>query len=212
MSTGATGPTLSRIGQIGQQVTGWPAASAGSRPCWTPRPESRSAIWHPQAVVVQTRRLDARGWYHLAAGLRTGDPDHELLAADSSNRSPVTSTSPTTNRRPRSFGMLLCLGRHDRHPKCRRFVAPYTAGRNRPGLTPAARATTPDTNHQLVNKIKQVERGSHNFDNYRLRLLLHYGVTWQDQPPTHRKTPGPHSTTDAYSVRARSNNSDLPPR
>ena len=34
----------------------------------------------------------------------------------------------------------------------------------------------------LVKKIKRVGHGFRNFDNYRLRLLLHCGVTWQDQP------------------------------
>jgi len=33
----------------------------------------------------------------------------------------------------------------------------------------------------LVKKIKRVGHGFRNFDNYRLRLLLHCGVTWQDQ-------------------------------
>ncbi len=35
----------------------------------------------------------------------------------------------------------------------------------------------------LVKKIKRVGHGFRNFDNYRLRLLLHCGVQWQT-PPT----------------------------
>jgi transposase len=34
----------------------------------------------------------------------------------------------------------------------------------------------------LVKKIKRVGHGFRNFDNYRLRLLLHCGVTWEDAP------------------------------
>ncbi|MDP8978512.1 MAG: transposase, partial [Actinomycetota bacterium] len=34
----------------------------------------------------------------------------------------------------------------------------------------------------LIKKIKRVGHGFRNFDNYRLRLLLHCGVDWQDQP------------------------------
>jgi transposase len=30
----------------------------------------------------------------------------------------------------------------------------------------------------LVKKVKRVGHGFRNFDNYRLRLLLHCGVTW----------------------------------
>ena len=34
----------------------------------------------------------------------------------------------------------------------------------------------------LVKKIKRTGHGFTNFDNYRLRLLLHCGVTWHDAP------------------------------
>jgi transposase len=34
----------------------------------------------------------------------------------------------------------------------------------------------------LIKKVKRVGHGFRNFDNYRLRLLLYCGVTWQ----THR--------------------------
>ena len=34
----------------------------------------------------------------------------------------------------------------------------------------------------LIKKIKRVGHGFRNFDNYRLRLLLHCGVTWQAAP------------------------------
>jgi transposase len=34
----------------------------------------------------------------------------------------------------------------------------------------------------LIKKVKRVGHGFRNFTNYRLRLLLHCGVTW----PTHR--------------------------
>ncbi len=36
----------------------------------------------------------------------------------------------------------------------------------------------------LIKKIKRVGHGFRNFDNYRLRLLLHCGVTWNTQRPT----------------------------
>jgi transposase len=36
----------------------------------------------------------------------------------------------------------------------------------------------------LIKKVKRVGHGFRNFANYRLRLLLHCGVTWQ----THRTT------------------------
>ncbi len=36
----------------------------------------------------------------------------------------------------------------------------------------------------LIKKIKRAGHGFPNFDNYRLRLLLHCGVDWQTQQPT----------------------------
>jgi len=34
----------------------------------------------------------------------------------------------------------------------------------------------------LIKKVKRVGHGFRNFANYRLRLLLHCGVTWQTHP------------------------------
>ena len=36
----------------------------------------------------------------------------------------------------------------------------------------------------LIKRIKRTGHGFRNFDNYRLRLLLHCGVDWHTQPPT----------------------------
>jgi hypothetical protein len=36
----------------------------------------------------------------------------------------------------------------------------------------------------LIKKVKRTGHGFRNFDNYRLRLLLHCGVDWQTSTPT----------------------------
>ena len=36
----------------------------------------------------------------------------------------------------------------------------------------------------LIKKVKRVGHGYRNFDNYRLRLLLHYGVDWHTSTAT----------------------------
>lgn len=36
----------------------------------------------------------------------------------------------------------------------------------------------------LIEKIRRVGHSYRNFDNYRLRLLLHCGITWHDAPTT----------------------------
>ena len=38
--------------------------------------------------------------------------------------------------------------------------------------------------NSLIKKVKRVGHGYRNFTNYRLRLLLHCGVTWQTPPVT----------------------------
>ena len=45
----------------------------------------------------------------------------------------------------------------------------------------------------LIKKVKRIGHGFRNFDNYRLRLLLHCGVTWQTQPTTPIRGRLPHS-------------------
>ena len=56
--------------------------------------------------------------------------------------------------------------------------------RSSPSTPPAAAPTGPPTLNLLIKKVKRVGHGFRNFANYRLRLLLHCGVSWQ----THRTT------------------------
>jgi transposase len=56
------------------------------------------------------------------------------------------------------------------------FLAYFTAGRISNGPTEAV--------NLLIKKILRVGHGFRNFDNYRLRLLLHCGITWHHQTPT----------------------------
>jgi transposase len=46
----------------------------------------------------------------------------------------------------------------------------------------------------LIKKVKRVGHGFRNFANYRLRLLLHCGVTWQTHR-TSRLRGHPHTTS-----------------
>ena len=56
------------------------------------------------------------------------------------------------------------------------FLAYFSAGRISNGPTEAV--------NLLIKKIKRVGHGFRNFENYRLRLLLHCGITWHHQTPT----------------------------
>ncbi len=56
------------------------------------------------------------------------------------------------------------------------FLAYFSAGRISNGPTEAV--------NLLIKKIKRVGHGFRNFSNYRLRLLLHCGISWNHQIPT----------------------------
>ena len=56
------------------------------------------------------------------------------------------------------------------------FLAYFSTGRISNGPTEAV--------NLLIKKILRVGHGFRNFDNYRLRLLLHCGITWQHHTPT----------------------------
>ena len=56
------------------------------------------------------------------------------------------------------------------------FLAYFSTGRISNGPTEAV--------NLLIKKILRVGHGFRNFHNYRLRLLLHCGITWQHHTPT----------------------------
>ena len=56
------------------------------------------------------------------------------------------------------------------------FLAYFITGRISNGPTEAI--------NLLIKKILRVGHGFRNFQNYRLRLLLHCGITWQNHTPT----------------------------
>ena len=69
------------------------------------------------------------------------------------------------------------------------ILAYFTTGGVSNGPTEAVNLT--------IKQIKRVGRGSTNFDNYRLRLLLRCGVDWQDQPTGHLRKRSPRLVATA---------------
>ena len=67
--------------------------------------------------------LDSRGWWRLAAGLRTGDPDHELLAAwqlKEITRDVYLTGDEQTARE--TLELLYAWAQTTTTPECRRFA------------------------------------------------------------------------------------------
>ncbi len=133
-------------------------------------------------LLVAHERLNQRGWERIEEALRLGDPAGEVGAAYLAKellRETYAARSPKLARR-RLDGFYRHCHQADIEELAR------LAGTIRPwqteilayhttGLTNAA---TEGTN-LLIKKIKRVGHGFRNFDNYRLRLLLHRGVSWK---------------------------------
>lgn len=141
--------------------------------------------------------LDDRGAARLAAALAAGDPDGQLTAAWQLKE--ITRDLYRADGLDRArdvLDLLYTWADTSGVPEARRFartvrrweteiLAWHTTGGASNGPTEAV--------NLLIKKIKRVGHGFRNFDNYRLRLLLHCGVTWQDQPAARLRGRTPRS-------------------
>jgi transposase len=148
---------------------------------------------HKDDPLYRTRRLMTRGWERLTdrqrdkllCALAEGDPDGEVAAAILGKELLRESYSARTLRQA--------------HWRLVRFYA-YAAEADVPELTRLA-TTISRWEHEILNyhvtgistgpveaqnlvteKIRRIAHGMRNFDNYRLRLLLHSGVKWDTRP------------------------------
>jgi transposase len=135
-------------------------------------------------LLVGHERLSENAWERLAALLELGDPEGEVGAAYLAKellREVYDAELPDeAHRRLRRFyehcaaSDVVELERLAR--TVRRWETPIVAWHH----TRLTNGPTEAVN-LLVKKIKRVGHGFRNFDNYRLRLLLHCGVSWQDR-------------------------------
>jgi transposase len=137
-------------------------------------------------LLTAAEQLTSRGRARLRAGLAAGDPSGEVAAAWQGKellRAVYAAAGPAAaraalNRFYRwSDGVQVAeLSRLARTVRAweAEILAWHATGGCSNGPTEAL--------NLLVKKVKRVGHGFRNFANYRLRLLLHCGVTWQ----THR--------------------------
>jgi transposase len=133
-------------------------------------------------LLVAHERLSQRGWERIEEGLRRGDPAGEVGAAYLAKellREVYATRGPKTARRRLTRFYRHC--RDARVPELGRLARtirawePQVLAWHDTGLTNAAT----EANNLLIKKTKRVGHGFRNFDNYRLRILLHCSVSWQ---------------------------------
>ena len=156
----------------------------------------QTTLGHRAASPIRSTRLDDGcsaatsgsapvAWAQVSALLDAGDPGGEVgaayLAKELLREVYATASVGVARRRLDRFY------RHCRDSEVHELVrlARTIRGWEGPILAwHATRLTNGPTEavNLLVKKIKRVGHGFRNFDNYRLRLLLHCGVQWQTRP------------------------------
>jgi transposase len=141
--------------------------------------------------------LDARGWQRLAAGLREGDPHGEVTAAwQLKELARDLYRSHDLNAAREALEVLYAWADSGNIPELRRFARTLRRWEREVlawHLTGGASNGPTEAVNLLIKKVKRTGHGFRNFDNYRLRLLLHCGVDWQDQPAARIRQRAPRS-------------------
>ena len=135
-------------------------------------------------LITACDDLDAPGWARLGAGLNAGDPHGEVHAAwQLKEITRDVDRAPTVDRARHTLELLYAWADSGDVPEVGRFAR--TVGRWETGIlnwhtTGGASNGPTEAVNLAIKQIKRVGRGFRNFANYRLRLLLHCGVTWHD--------------------------------
>jgi transposase len=132
--------------------------------------------------------LTATAWARLLAGIEAGDEHGQVAAAwvAAQELRAIYRCRDRDHAAARLYDWtVFCIDSHV--PELGRlartitawrteFLAYFDTGRISNGPTEAV--------NLLIKKILRVAHGFRNFNNYRLRLLLHCGITWQHHTPT----------------------------
>ena len=130
-------------------------------------------------------RLGARGWEKLLAGLSAGDPDGEVAAAwlaKEELRRVYGAVDAAHARRRLTAFYSRCADAEV--PELVRLATTVAAWQDEVLAYHATKLSNGPTEavNLLVKKVKRAAHGNRFFENYRLRLLLHCGVEWDDAP------------------------------
>lgn len=136
-------------------------------------------------LLVAHERLTDRGWDRIEDSLRAGDPLGEVgaayLAKELLREVYAAANLRQAKRRLATFYRHCDTAQVPELARLARTIRawePEILAFHTTGLTNAATEAT----NLLIKKIKRVGHGFRNFENYRLRLLLHCGVSWKPRP------------------------------
>ena len=139
-------------------------------------------------LLAAHERLDEGAWARVVVLLEEGDPAGEVGAAYMAKellREVYATTVPDEARRRLRRFYDHCATSEvvelERLARTIRRWEPQILAWHTTGLTNGPTEAV----NLLVKKVKRVGHGFRNFENYRLRLLLHCGVSWK----THRAAP-----------------------
>ena len=138
-----------------------------------------------RVLVTGGERLSAKGWARLEAGLVAGDPDDEVLdawLAKEHVRDVYLTADPQEGVRLLEKAIAFCADSHV--AEVRRLGRTLSAWGTEILAHHATGASNGPTEalNLLIKKVKRVGHGHRRFANYRLRLLLHCGVSWPPPP------------------------------
>jgi transposase len=149
-------------------------------------------------LLTGSERVDERGAERMLLSLRVGDPNEEVLGAwlaKESVRDVYLADNPTDAELLLDKAIVGCLD--DEVEEIRSLGKTLKSWRTEILAhhdTGASNGPTEGLN-LCVKRVKRCGHGFRNFENYRLRVLLHAGgITWPDRPtPPRIRTRSPHS-------------------
>jgi transposase len=163
------------------------------------RGRKRDPLFNIRKLLLKgTERLDERGQERLLLGLRVGDPNDEVLGAWLAKewvRDVYLTEDPEIAELLLDKAIVAC--EEDAVPEIRTLGETLTRWRAEilaHHKTGASNGPTEGLN-LCVKKVKRCGHGFANFENYRLRVLLHAGgVTWPQRPmPPKIRSRAPYS-------------------
>ena len=132
-------------------------------------------------------RLTDRGWDRLLTALAIGDVDQQIgLSWIAAQDLRLIFTCPNRDRAEQHLHRWLTHCADTSIPELHRLARTIDAWREELLAyfdTDGVSNGPTEAMNALIKKIKRIGHGFRNFDNYRLRLLLHCGVDWQTPQP-----------------------------